>query len=49
MSPQPLIYFEIQKYYQSKYGFNCVYPKDNLSKKQRIGHIKSRRISQSWY
>ena len=32
MLPHPLIYFEIQKYYQNKPGFNGVYSRDNLQK-----------------
>ena len=32
MLPHPLTYFEIQKYYQNKPGFNGVYSRDNLQK-----------------
>ena len=32
MPPQPLTYFEIQKYYQNEPRFNSVYSKDNLPK-----------------
>ena len=32
MSPHPLTNFEIQKYYQNKPKFNCVYSRNNLAK-----------------
>ena len=32
MLPHPLTNFETQKYYQSQPRFNCVYPRDNLTK-----------------
>ena len=32
MPPHPLTNFEIQKYYQNKLKFNCVYSKDNITK-----------------
>ena len=30
MSPHPLTYFEIQKYYQDEPKFNCAYSRNNL-------------------
>ena len=38
MPPHPLTNFEIQRYYQNEPRFNGVYPKNNLPKKQRMGH-----------
>ena len=32
MPPNPLTYFEIQKYYQNEPRFNGVYSRDNLPK-----------------
>ena len=32
MSPHPLTNFEIQKYYQNKPKFNCVYSRNNFAK-----------------
>ena len=32
MLPDPLVNFEIQKYYQKEFKFNGVYLKNNLSK-----------------
>ena len=32
MPPDPLINFEIQKYYRDKPKFNCIYSRNNLSK-----------------
>ena len=32
MLPHPLTNFEIQKYYQNKPKFNCVYSRNNLPK-----------------
>ena len=38
MPPHPLTNFEIQRYYQNEPRFNGVYPKNNLPKKQGMGH-----------
>ena len=35
----PLIIFKIEKYYQNETRFNAVYSRDNLPKKQRMGHM----------
>ena len=37
--PHPLTNFEIQKYYQHEPRFNGVFSRNNLPKKQRMGHM----------
>ena len=39
MLPHPLTSFEIQKYYQNKPRFNCVFSRNNLPKKIKGGHM----------
>ena len=38
MPPHPLTNFEMPRYYQNEPRFNGVYPRNNLAKKQRMGH-----------
>ena len=37
MPPDPLTNFEIQKFYQNEFWFNCVFSTDNLPNKIMIG------------
>ena len=40
MPPRPLKNFEIQKYYKNEPISNGVFSRNNLSKKQRMGHMQ---------
>ena len=39
MPPHPLTNFEVQNYYQNQPKFNCVYPKNNLTKIKDVAYV----------